>query len=501
MVTLADLLAKIDHFDDGALDLIQRAYRKAEFYHRGTFRLSGEPFIQHPLSVAMKLADLGLDPSTIAAGLLHDLHEDTPVTLSEIEKEFGSTIAKLVDGVSKLHKVKFREGEEGLRGAREKQIETLRKMFIAIAGDIRVALIKLADRLHNLETLAALPKEKQKEIALETLEIYAPLAYRLGMGELKGTLEDLAFPYAYPKEYHYLLKLALPKYEFRKKYLEKVKKIVIQDLQKAKIEHEIHGRAKHFYSLYKKLQKYDHDLSKIYDLVALRIIVKEVAECYTTLGILHTRWKPLIGRIKDYIAMPKPNGYQSLHTTVFCEDGQIVEFQIRTRKMHEQAEYGVAAHWYYTEKTRPKEFKEGAIRSEKDTVVPEQELRWVKELVKWQKEVKNSEDFFKTLKLDLFRDRIFVFTPKGAVIDLPEGATPIDFAYQIHSEIGDHILGARVNGKMVALNYELQNGDIVQILTSKKAKPSLDWLNLVKTAKARTRIRGWFKKQGLQTNR
>jgi len=492
MATILTLLQKVNYLDEGGQRLIEKAYAKAEVNHRGVFRKSGEPFIQHPLKVALKLADLNMDAETIAAALLHDLHEDSGISLKELQNEFGSQIAEMVNGVSKLHRVKL--GEEDPEAQTERQIEALRKMFVSMAKDLRVVLIKLADRWHNLETLFALPPKKQKEIALETLKIYAPLAYRLGMGEIKGILEDLAFPYAYPEEYEELKKMALPKYEVRKKYIEKVKKILADDLKEAKIEHEIHGRAKHMYSLYKKLKKYDYDMDKIYDLVALRVIVSEIHDCYAVLGLIHKRWKPLLGRIKDYIAIPKPNGYQSLHTTVFCQDGEIVEFQIRTKKMHEKAEYGVAAHWHYTEQTTPKEFKQGAIRTEKATLMSENELRWVKELTVWQKELKDSKDFFEALKLDLFKDRIFVFTPKGDVVDLPEGATPIDFAYYIHTDIGNSAFGAKVNGKMLSLSAELKNGDIVEILTAKNIKPSQDWLRIVKTAKARERIKSWLKK-------
>lgn len=493
-MTLSDLIKKTNYLGKENQELIKRAYELAEFAHRGSFRKSGEPFIQHPLNVALKLSDFRLDEKAIAAALLHDLPEDTNTTLKEINEKFGLEIARLVDGVSKVGKVRYRLFGSS-KERQKRQIESLRKMFIVTAEDLRVVLIKLADRWHNLETLSALPEKKQKEIAKETLEIYAPLAYRLGMGELKGILEDLAFSYAEPSKYKWLNKLTLAKYETRKKYITKVKKILEKDLEKAKIKAEIHGRAKHLYSLYKKLKKYDWDLDKIYDLVALRAIVSTVSDCYATLGIIHKRWKPLIGRIKDYIALPKPNGYQSLHTTVFCEDGEIVEFQIRTKEMHEKDEYGVAAHWHYTENVRPKEYQDGAIRTERGTLADQRELQWIRDLSVWQKELKSSKEFVQTLKLDVFKDRIFVFTPRGEVIDLPEGATPIDFAYQIHTEIGDHAFAAKANGKIVPLKYELQNGEIVEIITNKKAHPSPDWLNFVKTSSARDKIKNWFKKE------
>lgn len=494
MIAISELLEKIKYLDEDSRNLIIKAYNKLTSQQQGVVRQSATSALQHSLAVSLKLAELGLDKASIATALLHDLAQEKNISTEELEKEFSPQVAKLVNSVNKLHRVKLRLGNS-TTVSNEKQVETLRKMFIAMAEDLRVVLIKLIDRLDEMKRLNKLPPAEQKEIAFETLEVYAPLAYRLGMGEVKGELEDLAFPYAYPREYEYLSKLTLPKFEERKEYIKKVAKILEEDLKKAKIAHQIHGRAKHLYSLYKKLKKYNYEMDKIYDLVALRVIVPHVSDCYAVLGLIHKKWKPLVGRIKDYIAVPKPNGYQSLHTTVFCENGEIVEFQIRTHKMHEQAEYGVAAHWYYTDKVRPKEFKHGPIRTEKDIKVPEKELKWVKELLVWQRELKESRDFIESLKLDLFNDRIFVFTPKGDVVDLPQGSTPIDFAYHIHSEIGNHALAAKANGKIIPLNAELSNGDIVEIITAKNIKPSLDWLQVVKTAKARERIRSWFRKK------
>ena len=469
------LLSQITYLGKEGISLVEKAYVLAEKAHRNTYRKSGEPFINHPLKVAIKLAHLHLDAEVIAAALLHDVLEDSPLTYGVIKKEFGHNIASMVFGVSKLKKIQLNLKEEN-------QVENLRKMFIAMAKDIRVVLIKLADRWHNMETLSALDQEKQKQVALETLQIYAPLAHRLGMGEVKGILEDLAFPYAYPEEYQKLSALALPRYEERKKYAETLEKKVKKLLQQHKIQGTVHSRAKHFYSLYKKLQKYNMEINKIYDLIALRIIVPDIANCYKVLGLLHKNWKPLPGKIKDYIAIPKPNGYQSLHTTVFCEEGKIVEFQIRTFKMHQRAEYGIAAHWHYTEQG-------------KQSTLMDKKLLWVKELANWQNRFQNQKDFLENLKIDIFNNRIFVFTPKGDVIDLPEGATPVDFAYQIHSEIGNHCYGAKVNEKMVALDFALKNGDIVEIITQKNAKPKLDWLKFVRTAKAKERIKSFCHKQ------
>lgn len=474
---LKNLLEKINQNTGGdsqALLLIKRAYEFAAKAHQNQKRESGENYIIHPLAVANALAKLNLDTPSVAAALLHDVLEDTKITEQKLEKEFGQEIAFLVQGASKINKIKFQ--------GTERHIENLRKMTLAMAEDVRVILIKLADRLHNMETLQFLPEAKRKIIALETLEIYAPLASRLGMGELKGHLEDLAFPYVYPQEYQWLLKQTHEKYHEREKYLKKITPILKKSLNDEKVEDfQIQTRAKHYYSLFKKLQKYDMDFGKIYDLAALRIIVPTIEKCYLILGIIHQLWRPLPGRVKDYIAMPKPNGYQSLHTTVFCLDGKMTEFQIRTPEMHEEAENGITAHWAYSEIGKP---IGGARVNEK--------FAWVKQLKEWQNEIRGSDEFIDSLKIDFFKDRIFILTPKGDVIDLPEGATPIDFAYQIHSDVGNQCAGAKVNNKMVSLDYALNSGEVVEIINQKNKKPSSSWLDFAKTNEAKNRIRKYL---------
>lgn len=454
-------------------ELITRAFEFAKKAHEGQERFSGEPYFIHPFETAKTLSHLQLGAKMIAAGLLHDVYEDTGITEKEIKKEFGEEIAFLIEGTTKLGTLKY-------RGV-ERHIENLRKMFLAMAKDIRVVLIKLADRLHNMKTLQYVPKEKQVRIAQETLEIYAPLASRLGMGEIKGQLEDLAFPYVYPEEYEKVMEMMKEKYEEKEKDLEKVKKELQKEFSKNGIkDFKIDSRVKHLYSLFKKLQtpEVNMNMNKIYDLVAIRIIVKTIEECYKILGIVHNLWKPLPGRIKDYIAMPKPNGYQSLHTTVFATDGLITEIQIRTEKMHTEAEHGIAAHWAYTESGKPEEG--GKFHPH---------FAWVKQLIDWQKEADHSKDFLETLRIDFFKDRVFCFTPKGDVIDLPEGASVIDFAYAVHSEIGNSAVGALVNNKFVSLDSVLKNGDIVEIKTQKNKKPSIEWLGHTKTSFARKQIK------------
>lgn len=474
---LKNLLERVNQNTGGnpqAIDLIRHVYEFTEKAHNCQKRASGDDYIIHPLAAALTLANLNLDTPTIAAALLHDVLEDTKVTAKILEQEFGKEITFLVEGVSKIGKIKYY--------GTERDVENLRKMILAMAEDIRVILIKLADRFHNMETLKFLTPEKQKRIALETLEIYAPLANRLGMGELKGHLEDLAFPYAYPVEYKWLLDQTKDKYQEREEYLKKVQPIVEQTFREEKLDDfQISTRAKHYYSLFKKLQKYGMDFEKIYDLAAFRIIVPTVEKCYLVLGIIHKLWRPLPGRIKDYIALPKPNHYQSLHTTVFCIDGKMTEFQIRTPKMHEEAENGIAAHWAYSEHGKP---LAGVKIDEK--------LIWIRQLKEWQKEFRGSEEFLDSLKIDFFKDRIFVLTPKGDVMDLPEGATPVDFAYQIHSEIGNQCSGAKVNNKMVSLDHALNNGDVVEILTQRNKKPSPGWLDFTKTNEARNKIRKYL---------
>ncbi|MBI5466038.1 MAG: bifunctional (p)ppGpp synthetase/guanosine-3',5'-bis(diphosphate) 3'-pyrophosphohydrolase [Candidatus Kerfeldbacteria bacterium] len=479
MPTFDELKQLIAQNNPGAdLTMLELAYDFAAKAHGGQKRLDGSDYIEHSLATALTLAQMRLDLTTIMAGLLHDIPEDTNITIEEIEKNFGPEIARLVRGITKLGKLKYR----GL----ERYAENLRKMFVAMAEDVRVILIKLADRLHNLSTLSSLPPVKQQRIARETLEIYAPIANRLGIGELKGKLEDLAFRYVYPEEYAWVVKLAKTRLEEQLAHVNAMIKELQQLFQENGLDIvSIHGRAKHYYSLYRKLLRKDMDIAKVYDLVALRIIVKDVAACYHALGLIHARYKPLPGRIKDYIAQPKPNGYRSLHTTVFCDQGRIVEFQIRDIEMHEHAEYGIAAHWRFKENGQPTEIQ-----------LPPDQLKWIKELLDWQKDIKDNAQYLQALKIDIFQNRIFVFTPKGDVIDLPENATPIDFAYHIHSDIGDKCSGARVNEKLATLDSKLSSGDLVEIIIDKnRAGPSADWLEFVKTNVAKSHIKNYVKRK------
>jgi GTP pyrophosphokinase len=468
---------------DCNIGLIRDAYDFAAQAHQGQKRVSGEDYIFHLLATAETLANLQVDSKTIAAALLHDVLDDCSISKKELEKKFGKEIAFLVEGVTKIDKLHY----HGVQRA----VENLRKMFLAIAQDIRVILIKLADRLHNMRTLSVMPPEKQQRIALETMEVFAPLADRLGIGQIKGELQDLCFSYLMTGEYNWLKKQVKEKYEERKRYLEKIIPVIKKNLAKEKINSlEINHRAKHYWSLYQKLQRHEMNLNRIYDLVALRIIVKTIEDCYAVLGVIHKLWRPLPGRIKDYIALPKPNGYQSLHTTVFCQGGKITEIQIRTAQMDEEAERGIAAHWYYNEKKGLRAMLKRIL-----TPAPEKELTWIKQLQEWQKEIKGSPDeFFQSLKIDFFKDRIFIFTPKGDVINLPDGATPIDFAYNIHSEIGHHCQGALVDDKLVSLDTPLANGQVVEIVTNKIQKPSRDWLKFAKTNLAKNRIKQWLGK-------
>ena len=462
--------------------LITQAYEFADAAHRGQKRKSGAPYITHPMATAQRLAEMGLDSQSIAAALLHDVCEDTKHPIEEVRKMFGETIAFLVEGVTKLDKVRYR--------GNARSAESLRKMFLAIAEDIRIVLIKLVDRLHNMETLEFLAPEKQKRIAIETLEIYAPLAYRLGIGELKGQLEDLAFKYVHPEQYEWLSKTLREHFASHHDYIEHLKPMVAKELEKENITfRDIHARAKHAYSLYRKLIKYDMDVDKVYDLLAIRIIVDTIEDCYAALGVVHKLWKPVPGLVKDYISLPKPNGYRSLHTTIFGPEGRTVEFQIRTQEMHDEAENGIAAHWAYAEEKGTKSY---AKRNA--SFAPQKELGWIQQLRDWQKDFDKPDEFLEALKIDFFKNRIFVLTPKGDVIDLPEGATAVDAAYLIHSDIGDTAVGARVNGKMVALDYPLKNREVVEIITQKNKKPNRDWLSFVKTAGARQKINSFLKK-------
>ena len=471
---IADLIKK------NPSGLIARAYAFAEKAHRGQIRKSGGPYFTHPLATAETLALWHMDDATIATGLLHDTVEDTGTPLETVRREFGDDVAFLVNGVTKLGHLKYRGGKNDTKN----QAENLRKMVIALSEDLRVVFIKLADRLHNMHTLAALPTAKQKRIALESDEIYAPLAYRLGMYNLSGELQDLAFPYLYPKEYEWLLAHTKEHYEKRLNYLEKVKPDVERILREHDIAPlEIEIRAKRYSSLYKKLLRRNMDIGLIYDLVAMRVIVTTIPECYATLGVIHETWPPVPRRIKDYVAMPKPNGYRSLHTTVIGPDEKTIEFQIRTKEMHDEDQYGVAAHWLYKEK--------GGNKISGKTLA--EELTWVQQLKKWQEHFagspENTADILQAMKVDFFQHRIFAVTPSGDVIDLPADSTPIDFAYHIHSEVGDSCVGARVNDSLVPLDYKLKSGDVVQILTQKGKKPSEDWLRFAKTTIARDHIR------------
>lgn len=464
------------------LELIGRAFDFAKTAHQGQRRESGEDYLEHPICTAYTLAELKLDDSTIVAGLLHDIPENTQYTLDQIKKEFSKEIAFLVEGVTKLGKIKYR----GI----ERYAENLRKMFIAMAKDIRVIIIRLADRLHNLQTLNNLRPDKRLRIAQESIEIYAPIANRLGMGELKGRIEDLAFQFVLPKEYKKLKIRVDNLYREKNRYLKKIMRLAHKALKKEGIlVLSITSRAKHLYSLYKKLQRYNNDLNKIYDLVAMRIIVPSVADCYQALGILHQVWKPMIGRIKDYISQPKPNGYQSLHTTVYGPEGKKFEIQVRTPQMHEEADYGIAAHWHYSESGKPKHMLK---------INPER-TAWIKNLLTWQKEITNTQKYLESIKIDTFKDRIFVFTPKGDVIDLPENSTPVDLAYQIHTDLGNTCVAAKVNEKMVSLDARLKNGDLVEIIIDRKRPgPAREWLDFVQTAIAKNKIKGWFQRINYQ---
>jgi len=453
--------------------LVSRAYYFGQTAHKGQTRLSGDPFFDHPLAVAQILLDWKMDEATVAAGLLHDAVEDTACALGQIKKEFGEEIAFLVDGVTKLSKLKYQEAERTRKSAE--------KFIMAIGRDLRILLIKLADRLHNMRTIGSLPPERGRLIALETYEIYASLAYRLGMQRLSGELEDLAFIYLYPKEYEELASRVKEYYSEREEYLEGIKPDVLKALSEAGINPLfIEFRAKRYSSLYKKLLRYDMDIEKIYDLVAFRIIVESVADCYAVLGVIHKLWPPLPGRIKDYIAMPKPNNYRSLHTTVFGPDKKIIEFQIRTPEMHDEAENGIAATWAYEQSKHRKSY----LRREA-VFAQTAEIEWLKKLRVWQKKASEGDDFIEALKTDFFKDRIFALAPTGDVIDLPVGATPIDFAYHVHSWLGDHCVGAKINNRLVPLDRQLQSSDIVEILTQRNKKPSPSWLDFVKTNHAK----------------
>jgi len=459
-------------------ELIERAYNFAHQAHEGQKRESGDPYFTHVYETAKTLAKLGMDAKTIAAGLLHDTLEDTKVTERELREEFGDDITSLVKGVTKLGTLKYR--------GYQRHVESLRKFFVAMANDLRVVVIKFADRLHNLRTLGSLREDKRKRIAFEAIEVYAPLANRLGMGKLKGAIEDAAFPYAFPKEYKEVETLLEEKKEGYKKHLAEVQVTLQKELRKNKIKfYEVDYRIKHKYSLYRKLVRYNKDLDKIYDIVALRVVVGTVEDCYRVLGIIHSIWTPLPHRIKDYIAVPKPNGYRSIHTTIFTGSGGIAEIQIRTREMHAEAAYGIAAHFAYKE------------NGDKRAMLDKNKFEWIEELKNMKELEKNPEKYLERLKMDFFNDRIFVFTPKGDVIDLPQDSSPIDFAYSIHSDIGNHVAGAKVNSKIAPLSTKLHNTDIVEIIVKKDANPSGKWLDYVKTSHARKSINAYLEKHSL----
>ena len=469
------LLEKIKGYRPQAdLDVVARAFKFAEKAHQEHKRLSGEPYITHPLAIAMILAELEQDLQVIAASLLHDVVEDAEVSREELSQNFGEEIAKMVEGVTKLSQLNFVSREVH-------QAENFRKMFVAMGEDFRIIIIKLADRLHNMRTLQYLPPPKRKETALETREIFAPLAHRLGMWHLKWELEDLSFSFLEADKYEEVKNKVAEKRDNREKYIQEFIREDSALLKKVGIDGEITGRPKHFYSIYRKMVDQNIEFDEIYDLTAVRIIVDTIKECYAVLGIMHAAWKPIPGRFRDYIAMPKSNGYQSLHTTLIGPAGKPVEVQIRTRDMHRIAEYGIAAHWRYKELVTDKGL--------------DQKMSWFRQMLEWQDELKDAKDFMESLKIDLFVDEVFVFTPKGDVFGLPIEATPVDFAYRVHTEVGHRVVGARVNGRIVPLDFKLRNGDIVEILTGKKDSPSRDWLRFVKTAAARVKIRNWFKKQ------
>jgi len=478
-MTIGDLVARVRQYDPSLEDgFLQRVYQIAQGAHAGQRRASGESYIEHPLAVARILADMEMDRATIAAALLHDVVEDTVVTIDEVAEQFGTEIASLVDGVTKLTRIPYQSKEDA-------QVENLRKMFMAMAKDIRVIIIKLADRLHNMRTLASLSPDKQQAVARETIEIYAPIAHRLGIWKIKWDLEDLALRYLDPDSYRDISERVAKKREEREAAVTAVVAELRKQFTKLGISAEVNGRPKHFYSIYTKMKK-GRDFATIYDLTAVRIIVDNVKDCYATLGVVHSVWKPLPGRFKDYIAMPKPNMYQSLHTTVLGPGGDPLEIQIRTKDMHRTSEYGIAAHWRYKEGTKPDAF--------------ENKLTWLRSLLEWQNDMRDSRAFMENLKLDLFDNQVFVFSPKGDVFSMPAAATPLDFAYQVHTDVGHHCVGAKVNGKIVPLDYQLHNGDIAEILTNKSSRPSLDWLSVVRTSSAKHKIKQWFRKERKEEN-
>lgn len=492
---LSDLLDKIDKYCYNVdKEFIVKAYKFALEAHKDQKRESGEPYIIHPIEVAGILAEMGMDTNTIAAGLLHDVVEDTEYTYEDIATIFNKEVADLVDGVTKLGKINYKTKEE-------QQADNLRKMLLAMSKDIRVILIKLSDRLHNMRTLRYMPVEKQKEKAKETLDIFAPLAHRLGISKIKWELEDAALRYIHPNEYYELVEAISEKRVEREAYINKIIEELKKNLETAGIYADIDGRPKHFYSIYRKMVNKNKSLDQIFDLTAIRILVNDIRECYAVLGIVHTMYKPIPGRFKDYIAMPKPNMYQSLHSTVIGPQGKPFEIQIRTHDMHKTAEYGIAAHWKYKEGIIEDASAQNANESKDNKDNIDNKLTWVREMLDWQKETTNPEEFMESFKIDLFADEVFVFTPKGIVINLPYDSTPVDFAYKIHTDVGNRCIGAKVNGKIVPLDYKLKTGEIVEILTSSIAKgPNIEWLSAVKSNQAKSKIRAWFKKVKREEN-
>lgn len=492
-----DLISRVQKYhpsDD--ISLIEKAYNLAYEAHKTQVRKSGEPYIIHPLCVAIILADLEMDKETIAAGLLHDVVEDTIYTSEEIEQQFGADVALLVDGVTKLQSLQLGDNSNAMDKDKEKlemQAENLRKMFLAMAKDIRVIIIKLADRLHNMRTLKYMKPEKQQRIARETLDIYAPIAQRLGISKIKVELDDLSLKYLQPEVYYDLVDKIAVRKSVREKYIQTIVEEVSEHIAKAGIKAKIDGRVKHFFSIYKKMKNQNKTIDQIYDLFAVRIIVDNVKDCYAALGVIHEIYKPIPGRFKDYIAMPKPNMYQSLHTTLMGSTGQPFEIQIRTFEMHKAAEYGIAAHWKYKE----------ASDGKKPETQEEEKLVWLRQILEWQRDMSDNREFMSLLKsdLDLFSDNVYCFTPSGDVKNLPAGSTPIDFAYCIHSAVGNKMVGARVNGKLVTIDYEIKNGDLIEILTSQNSKgPSRDWLGIVKSPQAKSKINQWFKNESKEDN-
>jgi len=476
MIRINEILDLVhSYLPDADTSLIEKAYIYSAKVHQGQVRLSGEPYLSHPLAVAYILAQLKLDLPSIAAGLLHDTVEDTYATLDEIKELFGEDVALIVDGVTKISLM-------GIQDKIHKQAENIRKMILAMSKDLRVLLVKLADRLHNMRTLEYQKPHKQVRIAKETLDIYAPLASRLGIDWIKRELEDLAFRFIYPDEYNRLRKAVDTRLGQRRAYVEEVKQIIKKEMEKHGLKCRVLGRPKHLYSIYRKMKSRNLPLEEIYDIIAFRIILKHEKECYEALGIVHNIWKPIQGRFKDYISLPKANMYQSLHTTVIGPYGERIEIQIRTEEMDKVAREGIAAHWLY---------KEGRILTKEQA----KRFDWLKQLIEWQKELQDPREFLDSVRMNLFPNEVYVFTPQGDVKEFPKGATPIDFAYAIHTEVGHHCIGAKVNGHMVPLKYQLKNGDVVEIITSSNQTPSKDWLNIVKTARARARIRQWIKTQ------